>query len=141
MRRIHFPALLCALALLAGCSASPTKQPPPQSKKEPAPVYFKVDPGTAGVLKGTIHFTGRKPARQKVDMSSDPACVSAHHGNAYDESVVVNPNGTLANAFVYIKSGLEGKQFEVPTAPVTIDQRGCWFIRGFSEYRPAKRSR
>ena len=33
----------------------------------------------------------------------------------------------MANAFVYIKSGLEGKSFEVPANPVTIDQNGCWF--------------
>jgi plastocyanin len=79
------------------------------------------------VLKGTIRFTGRKAAHQKIDMSSEPACAEAHHGPVYDESLVVNPNGTLANAFVYIKSGLEGKQFEPPAAPVTIDQRGCWF--------------
>jgi plastocyanin len=113
---------------LAGCSGTPTKAPPPsQSKDEAAPSYFKVDPSTAGVLKGTIRFTGRQPARKKIDMSGDPACAAAHHGSAYDESVVVNTNGTLANAFVYIKSGLEGKKFEVPTAPVVIDQRGCWF--------------
>jgi plastocyanin len=60
-------------------------------------------------------------------MSGDPACAEAHHGAAYDESVVVNSNGTLANAFVYIKTGLEGKSFQTPATPVTIDQRGCWF--------------
>jgi plastocyanin len=60
-------------------------------------------------------------------MSGDPACVEAHGGKAYDESVVVNPNGTLANVFIYVKSGLEGKTFQVPDALVTIDQKGCWF--------------
>jgi plastocyanin len=60
-------------------------------------------------------------------MSGDPACVEAHGGKAVDESVVVNPNSTLANVFVYIKSGLEGKKFEIPATPVKIDQRGCWF--------------
>ncbi len=60
-------------------------------------------------------------------MTGDPACVEAHHGKPYDESTVVNPNGTLANVFVYVKTGLEGKQFEVPATPVTIDQNGCWF--------------
>ena len=60
-------------------------------------------------------------------MSEDPACVAAHHGKAYDESLVVNPNGTLANVFIYVKSGLEGKAFQVPSSPVVIDQRGCWF--------------
>jgi plastocyanin len=63
-----------------------------------------------------------------IDMNeADPACVEAHHGKAYDESLVVNQKGELANAFVYIKSGLETRHFEIPATPVTIDQRGCWF--------------
>jgi plastocyanin len=98
-----------------------------ESKKERAPSYYKVDPGTAGVLKGTVRFTGKRPARKAIDMSGDPACAEAHRGRVYDESIVVNPNGSLANVFVYIKGGLGGKQFEVPTTPVVFDQRGCWF--------------
>jgi plastocyanin len=118
-------ALVCAL-VLAECSG--TKPEAARTEAVPAPVYFKVDPATAGTVTGTIKFTGKKPARKAVDMSNDPACVSAHHGRAYDESEVVNANGTLANVFVYLKTGLEGKTFEVPATPVTIDQHGCWFI-------------
>lgn len=117
-------ALLCAV-VLAACSGS---KPESAAKPAPAaPVYFKVDPSTAATVTGTIKFTGKKPARKPVDMSNDPACVEAHHGRAYDESEVVNPNGTLANVFVYVKTGLEGKTFPIPSAPVTIDQQGCWF--------------
>ena len=36
----------------------------------------------------------------------------------------MDKRGGLANAFVYIEKGLEGKQFEVPQAPVVIDQNG-----------------
>ena len=64
----------------------------------------------------------------QIDMSEDPACVGAHHGRAVDESLVVSSTGGLANAFVYVKKGLEGKRFEVPTTPVVIDQKGCWFL-------------
>jgi plastocyanin len=39
----------------------------------------------------------------------------------------VNPNGALANVFIYVKTGLEGKAFEPPSTPVAIDQKGCWF--------------
>ena len=128
MRCLHALAPALAAAILAGCSATNQKQAEPAAKVENAPpVYFKIDPATAGVIKGSIAFTGKKPARSPIDMSNEPACVEAHRGRAYDESVVVNPNGTLANAFVYIKSGLEGKAFEPPATPVTIDQKGCWF--------------
>ena len=124
--------LRCLIALsfagiLIGCSANRPEQPSQSTKADVPPVYFKVDPGTAGKLKGVVQFAGKKPARTPIDMSGDPACAEAHHGKAYDESVVVNPNGTLANVFIYIKSGLEGKIFETPATAVTIDQQGCWF--------------
>jgi plastocyanin len=122
MKQVY--VLLCTMALLSSCS----KERPAETKPVPPPVvYFKVDPATAGSVAGSIQYVGKRPARKVVDMSSDPACVDAHHGKAYDESLVVNRNGTLANVFVYIKSGLEGKTFPVPSTPVTIDQQGCWF--------------
>ncbi len=128
MKRLRLFALPCAVVLLSSCSRTKTKEEPAApSKQAAAPSYFKVDATTAGTLTGTIKFTGRKPARKLIDMSEDPACVEAHHSKAYDESVVVNPNGTLANTFVYLKSGLEGKTFPVPATPVVIDQHGCWF--------------
>jgi plastocyanin len=123
MRRIPPLALLVAALFLSNCA----RQPETKTQQPAAPAYFKADPTTAGTLTGTIKFTGRKPARKPVDMSSDPACVEAHHGKAYDESEVVDSNGTLANVFVYVKTGLEGKKFETPSTPVSIDQKGCWF--------------
>jgi plastocyanin len=115
-------------ALVAGCSQAP-KEPPAKTEKAPAPapVYFKVDPATAGTVTGKISFKGKKPPRRKIDISEDPMCAKMHPTGLYDESVVANPNGTLANVFVYIKQGLEGKTFQPPAEPVTIDQKGCWF--------------
>jgi plastocyanin len=129
MKRSLAAISLIGVFALAGCKSA-TKATP-QTAAAPAPVYFKVDPSTAGAIEGKIRFIGKKPARKPIDMSEEPACVEAHHGKAYDESLVVNSNGTLANVFVYIKAGpggeLEGKTFEVPATPVTIDQQGCWF--------------
>jgi len=43
-----------------------------------------------------------------------------------DETVVVNANGTLANVFVYVKSGLPASYTApAPAGPVTLDQDGC----------------
>jgi plastocyanin len=127
MRLIHLFHLFCAAALLAGCSGKVQTEQPGPAKSAPAPVYFKVDPETAGSVTGQINFKGRRPAPKVIDMSEEPACVEAHHGKAYDESLVVGKKGGLANAFIYIKSGLEGKTFVIPADPVTIDQNGCWF--------------
>lgn len=124
-------ALLLATTLFTGCKAKPdeTTQPSTTSKAAvpDALQVFTVDPGTATTVSGTVTYTGAKPKPKLVDMSSDPSCVAAHKGKAYDESLVVGAKGGLGNAFVFIEKGLEGKHFAAPTATVTIDQAGCWF--------------
>jgi plastocyanin len=127
MRPNQLLTLCCAAALLVGCSGKDQTEPPKGAPAIPAPVYFKVDPQTAGTVTGQILYKGKRPAPKAIDMSEEPACVEAHKGKAYDESLVVNRKGDLANAFIYIKTGLEGKTFAVPADPVTIDQNGCWF--------------
>ena len=124
---IHAISLCCAAAILGGCSRTTTEHPQTTATKAPAPSYFRADPATAGVISGVVRYSGPKPRPKAIDMSGDPACVEAHHGRAVDESLVTGAKGGLANAFVYIKTGLEGKQFEVPSEPVDIDQRGCAF--------------
>jgi len=119
--------LCCAIALTTGCTGKTKTDATPAPVSQPIVSFFKVDPETAGSITGTIRYTGKKPARKMIDMSEDPACVEAHHGKAYDESLIVSSKGSLGNAFIYVKKGLEGKTFEVPTTPVTIDQSGCWF--------------
>jgi len=119
---------LGSLLLVAGCSQKP-RQSASQTPPTQQPIaIFKVDPATAASIKGTIRYTGIKPVPKRIDMSEDPACVEANHGKrAFDESLLVGRGGTLANAFVYIEKGLEGKNFAAPQAPAVIEQRGCWF--------------
>ncbi len=134
MKMIHGLALPVTTLLLLtpvacsrdnrGAPASASQANAPQQAAVPV---FQVDPATAGSISGTIRYKGPKPRRIPIDMSEDPACVEAHHGKAYDESLVVNAKGDLANVFIYVKRGLEGKTFAVPSPPVTIDQSGCWF--------------
>jgi hypothetical protein len=119
--------MCCALGLMLGCSRKPTNEAATNTAAKPTVSYYKVDAANAGSVTGTIRYSGKKPAPKVIDMSSDPACVEAHHGKAFDESLMIGPKGAVGNAFVYIKSGLEGKNFEPPTTPVVIDQQGCWF--------------
>src|SRR5262249_42980876 len=121
-------ALLSILALAAaGCGGS---KPSPATAKTEAPKveYFHVDPATAGKLHGRIAYTGPKPTRRVIQMESDLKCSQEHAGNpAYDEPVAVGKGGGLANAFVYIQTGLEGKKFEPSKDAVVLDQHGCMF--------------
>ena len=51
----------------------------------------------------------------------------AARGETVDVGDVVVGGGRVANAFVYLAKGVEGRVFERPTAAVTIDQRGCLY--------------
>jgi len=82
----------------------------------------------AGTVTGTINFKGKKPAPIMIKMSADAKCVSMHKGQDIASQVVtVNPNNTLKDVFIYVKKGLEGKKFPVPTQKITITQEGCMY--------------
>jgi plastocyanin len=77
-------------------------------------------------ITGQVKFTGTKPANPRIDMSEEPQCKAKHQTPPTAETVVVNANGTLANAFVYVKAGLPASaKYQVPATPVVIDQDGC----------------
>src|SRR2546423_9484533 len=80
-----------------------------------------------GTISGKVKFTGAKPAMPKIDMSEEPKCKAKYTAAPpTDEAVVVNANGTLANVFVYVKSGLPASyKAPAPGGPVTLDQAGC----------------
>ena len=125
MRRLP---IFAAALLAAACG-----KPPVEEKKvaeAPRPVeYFHVDAATAGTVAGTVAFHGAKPARQAISMEADEGCQKAQAGKpVYDDAVLTGKNGGLANAFVYIQTGLEGKKFEPNTEAVILDQHGCMFV-------------
>ncbi|MBN8733086.1 MAG: hypothetical protein J0L64_21300, partial [Acidobacteria bacterium] len=115
--------------LLTACSgSSDSAKDDAKAPAGAAPAFFKVDPATAGNVTGKVSYTGPKPARRAIDMSSEEtACSRNHKGPVYSEEVILNDDGTLANVFVYISAGLDGKPFEPPTTPVRLNQSGCMF--------------
>jgi plastocyanin len=125
-------SLALPLALLTGTSSCSNPAPKTTVKTEEpktsAPAaYFKVDEKTAATITGKVIFRGKRPALKVVDLTEDPECAKLHHKPVYDQSLDIGRRGGLANAFVYIKSGLDDKKFEPPSTPVTIDQKGCMF--------------
>ena len=132
--------LLPLLLFLAACAPAP--KPAEPKPVEPKTASYQVDPTTAGVIRGAIKFTGKKPAAKVISLDADAQCVKLHPGGTItEEGVVLGSNGAVGNAFVYLKSGLEGKQFAPPTEPVVIDQKGCWFaprVIGMQTGQPLK---
>lgn len=119
-----FGCLTAAVLLFAvGCGGgeeAATEEAAPSAAVE----YVKVDPATAGSVSGTVTLEGKAPSNPRINMSAEPDCAGLHSGPVHAERAVVGDGGALANAFVWVKDGLEGK-FEVPGTSVALDQKGC----------------
>ena len=111
------------LVLLTACSKKSneeTSSAPSNTMAPAAPAATPIDPATAASITGTVSFAGAAPKMAKIDMSQDPACKGVNMAES-----VVDDGGKLANVFVYVKSGLGDRTFDVPKDPVTIEQNGC----------------
>ncbi len=78
----------------------------------------------AATLTLKAPFEGAAPAAEIVKPDADPKCKLMHPEGIDPGAVIVNPNGTLKNVFVYAKEGVAGK-FEAPKTAVLFDQKGC----------------
>jgi plastocyanin len=117
--------IVLAVALLA-CACNRVKEKPAPAAAA-APHYFEVDPAGAATLRGKVFFRGKKLPPRRISMDAEEACQAMHKSPVLDDRVVAAKGGGLANVFVYVKSGLEGKVFAPAPQPVVLDQRGCRF--------------
>lgn len=108
---------LSALSALSACKDS--------SSEPPAPVAATpVNPATAGSISVQVRYTGPVPEPKTINMASTPGCAQLHDEPVLDRSLVVT-QGALADAVVYVKSGLEGWVLAPPSKPMKFDQKGC----------------
>ena len=113
---------IALLGLMAGCGEKPAEVS--ETAPEAGGAVWQPT-GEEGAVTGKVNFQGQPPKFRPIQMDADPVCAAMHSGPVMPDLVVVNPNGTLRNVFVYVKSGLEGKNFAVPNEPVELDQEGC----------------
>ncbi len=79
-------------------------------------------------VTGKVTFDGKAPKGMPIKMNADPKCLEQHKAGFDFAPVQVGGNGGLANVFVYVKKGVEGKSFTAPAdAKVILDQKGCWY--------------
>lgn len=114
---------------IIGCSKKDEQSPAP-----PEPTAT-VDPATAGSISGIVSFDGKPPQYRAIDMSAEPACVKEHPDPVYPPVVILGPHGELANAVVYIKSGLGAYRYDTPTDPAVLDQKGCMYVPRILAFR------
>jgi plastocyanin len=89
-------------------------------------VVLAADEKKAPSVTGKVIYDGKAAAPKKLEIKGDVYCEKSHDRTPIvDEKVVVGKDGVMANVFVYVKSGLEDKKWEVPEEPVVLDQKGC----------------
>jgi hypothetical protein len=106
--------------------AAPAPPPPrPRSPgREPPPRHAA---GT-GILRGTVKVLGEPPRPKRIKMVSDPKCVEQHSVDVLSDALVVDPDGGVKWAFVYIDSRINPPPPKGPSPPILIDQVGCRFV-------------
>jgi|SRR5438270_3273896 hypothetical protein len=78
-------------------------------------------------LAGQVKFEGSLPKPAVINMTSDPKCAMQHKGTVMADDVVSGTGGGLENVIVFVVSGLGTRTFDVPSNPVTIQQKGCMY--------------
>jgi hypothetical protein len=107
--------VLLGLFILSSChpqQSAPVLQP-----------ALSVDPSTAGILRGTVRFEGVPPAPTKIPVAGFSECANP---KTHDDDTLIR-EGNVQNAFVFIKTGLEGYAFPPPAGEVVLDQAGCLY--------------
>ena len=122
-----------AAAPVAAAHAAEPAKPAEAAKAPEAPAasstvadLSKLPPSAGGPhVRGIVAIGGARPAeRVIVPLKSDANCGKLQTSEPLTRSWVGEGQG-LANVFVYIKKGLEGKSFPAPGAKPVIDQKGC----------------
>ena len=85
--------------------------------------------GAKGVIAGRVLYTGTAPVPQTLALDADPGCQTFRGGQPLlSEELLVGSGQGLQNAFVYLKTGLEGRSFNAPAAAARLDQKGCQYV-------------
>ena len=79
-------------------------------------------------MTGRVTLKGTVPQARVIKVSaSDPLCM-VEGGTIKSELIVVGPDNSLQNVFLYVKDGLGDRTFQAPKTPVVLDQQGCKYL-------------
>lgn len=109
--------------------AAPAPKAEPVKVDAPAPVAapvvaVPVSLQDAGSITGVVKVVD-PPRRKKIKMDADAKCAGLHAEAPLADDIVADAEGKVQYAFVWIKTGLEGKKLPMPAAPAVLNQVGC----------------
>src|SRR5215203_1395206 len=115
---------LLGVATLTATACGGSDAPAARENAAPA-ATMRVDAAKAGSLSGRVVFDGTPPTNPVAKIGADAACMIGENASGYAFENYLVKDGGLDNVFVYVKDGLGNYQFDIPTAPVKLDQQGC----------------
>jgi hypothetical protein len=80
-------------------------------------------------ITGRVVLKGTPKPEITIDMTPDPRCAALHTQKVTTRHYAVGADNGLANVLVFVKSGLEKKDYPAPSDTPVLDQEGC-------EYKP-----
>ena len=124
--KFHLGLILFLVSVPLACGGgTPATEEAPATKE--ASQGVAPDLSQAGAVSGKVNFQGEAPRMARIRMGAEPDCEAKHDGPITSQEVIVNDNGTLKNAFVWVQTGLEQYSFETPSEPAVLDQDGCLY--------------
>jgi hypothetical protein len=109
-------ALILAICLSAGRGLIGSA-----SGSSPSP-----DTGMAAV-HGVVKFVGAPPRTKPINMAADAICAKQHPGAMPAQDFIADAQGDLQNAVVFIADGLDGRNYDAPSQPAILEQKGCLY--------------
>ncbi len=90
--------------------------------------FMDGDREARGTITGKVIYKGRRFPPKVTPLSAmKPDCRSVLTGDLMSEDFLVNDNGALKNALVWIQEGIAGT-WPAPSEPIVLDQKGCRYI-------------
>jgi plastocyanin len=127
--RMHPSVATCALIAFVAGAAACGGADQPAATTTPAPAATPTPTDTAdgpGTITGSITLEGTPPPARPLRMDSDSRC--PQEPGATSELLLVGTGNAVQNVFVYVKDGLGGRTYAVPSTPVVLDQKGCRYV-------------
>jgi hypothetical protein len=117
------------VATTPASAALPTASPSPAAARPVRPVERPPAGPAAGdaIVRGTVRILGEPPPRKKYKLAADPKCEMLHPGGLLSDSIVVDRQGGVRWAFVYIAQGINNQAPRRPLPPALLDQVGCMY--------------
>lgn len=76
----------------------------------------------SATIQGKVSLAGPPPPEIEVDLTNYPDCRKNRSSRLTTRHYVTGPDGGLANVFVYVSKGLEGRKFPLPIDCPILDQ-------------------